>query len=80
MKYKKINWEKYISSVTKFYNRAKKDKTKKSPILFTNNGVMFEDDAPDKMFNIYRGDCDFVVTKRDYNKILGLPGIEDCKV
>lgn len=70
---KKIIWNKYISPETKFYARFK---TKKELFLNGPNGIVFPDDAADKKFNIYEGDCNFIVTVKDFNKIAKVSGVE----
>lgn len=78
MKQKKIIWEKYVSPITKFYDKNRRKK--RSSLLMNSGGIMFEDMAPDKLFNIYDGDTDFLVTNNDFYTIASLKGVEDCKV
>lgn len=70
---KEIVWIKYISGITKFFNKLK---GKKGLFLQGPQGIIFEDDAPDKKFNLYEGSCNFIVTVKDYETIAKTPGVE----
>lgn len=70
---KDIVWSKYVSSVTKFFDKIK---NKKGFFLQSGNGLMFEDEAPDKKFNLYEGDCNFLITEKDYIRMASVPGVE----
>lgn len=68
---KEIVWSKYESGITKFLKGKKKN-----IFMQGNNGVFFPDEAPDKRFNLYDGDCNFVVTETDFVRIAKIPGVE----
>lgn len=70
---KDIVWEKFVSGVTKFFSRLK---GKKGLYLQGPEGIMFEEDAPDKKFNIHDGNCNFIVMESDFKKISKVPGVE----
>jgi len=70
---KNIIWKKYISGVTKFFNKLK---GKKGMYLQSSQGLMFEDETPDKRFNLYEGVCDFLITENDYRKMASVLGVE----
>lgn len=70
---KKIIWTKYTSPETKFY---KKMKDKQASFLTTSNGILFPENAQDKKFNMYEGDCNFIVTVGDFKKISSVIGVE----
>lgn len=70
---KEIVWTPYISGITKFFKHLK---GKKGLFLQGPQGIIFEDDAPDKKFNLFNGDCNFLITINDYNKIATVLGVE----
>jgi hypothetical protein len=70
---KKIIWSKYTSPETKFYKKMKK---KEGSFLTTSNGILFPENAQDRRFNMYEGDCNFMVSISDFKKISSIQGIE----
>ncbi len=76
---KKIQWTKYVSNITKFFDKFKGNK-KKSLFLQGQQGIVFGEDAPDKKFKIYEGDSNFVITETDFKKISRVKGIEAVTV
>lgn len=68
-----IVWTKYTSSITKFFSKFPK---KKGLYLQSPQGIMFEDEAPDKKFNLYDGAANFIIGEKDYIKIASISGVE----
>lgn len=70
---KDIIWTKYTSSITKFFSKFPK---KKGLYLQGPQGIMFEDEAPDKKFNLYDGATNFIIGEKDYIKMASVSGVE----
>lgn len=77
---KTIEWTKFVSPITKFYENRRKKKKADNMYLFSKGSIIFEDEAPDKIFKIYHGDTNFIIHKQDFLKIARTPGIESCMV
>lgn len=70
---KTIQWSKYISPESKFYEKYK---NKKGLFITGQNGIVFPDDLPDKKFNMYEGLANFMISVKDFEDIKNTPGIE----
>lgn len=70
---KDIIWTKYTSSITKFFSKFPK---KRGLYLQGPQGILFDDEAPDKKFNLYDGATNFLISEKDFIKIASVKGVE----